>query len=196
MKEFINITEYNNFRSEGFNKVEEFFTRQIIEFLEDLPKDKVGSTSIKSIKENNEIQICKVFSVEEGKWEGVEVEVTLRYIESIDNKYFSNYCFVSIRASKNDWEDSYGEYEDNIVYHFSNFPTQIIPKNIIEIFEPIYLMPEYISRIDKLERLISDLEKVKDKSNNDKLNNFIDGLKLDLEEFRKSTRYFPFKLIP
>lgn len=163
MNKFKNTTKYLNFLSDKLNSTEEFFTQMVVDFLNDVPNnyDEIVGRDLNSlrfkIEDNHHFSAEKSFELDNEKWDGVTVEIRLRYFNEVDADSFCEWCDVRIWMLKQSWWDL-TFFEDKASYQFGDFPTYLLPDKIIKMFEPVFSMPAHFERIVSLTEYINVLK--------------------------------------
>lgn len=160
MEKFKNITHYHNFLSEKLNSIEEFFTQFLIDFLNEIPEDENIRLKFE-VFDSGYMDVSQSFEINNSKWEGVEVEITLRYIDAIESSSFLDFCNIRIIILKQNWWEI-TDNEDNIHYKFGDFPTDLLPTKIISMFEPAFSMPAEFEKLSSLHKYLDALRNAKD----------------------------------
>lgn len=190
MEKFKNITHYHNFQSKNLNFIEEFFTQFVIDFLTEIPEN-LEKKFFFEILDIGNMEVSKSFKIDNNKWAGVTVEISLRYIASIKPLDFCDFCRVRVIVLKQNWWEITDD-EDDVSFRFGDFPTDLLPDKIIAMFEPVFSMPEKFEKLASLYKYKSALRSafnyVEDRN---QLWEMIENTETKIKELKSITSNFP-----
>ena len=189
MNTFQNITHYNNHLSDKLNSIESFFTEFVIDSLKAVPLNYVKRWHFE-VPRSGYMSVQQSFSFEDGKLEDVTIALTLLYSTSGDSHSFIDFCEVEVVLGKDAWYDP--GYIERVTYKLLDFPTNLIPMNIISHFEPIFSMPFIFIDIENINKCIEHLTNASNYvDDSETLKDIIIDLRLKLKDLKLMTSNYP-----